>query len=375
MPGMIALQPPQDDSTLEEIPEIAKLWMPSSIPLAQQSSLCMPGLADRELRLRYGQADDALAELRRLRRMFRGMLDQHKKHVAGTSQRMVTRAKAVFDGFRVRIQCTADRYRDARYAVQQLDPNEEKLPWKAWFLVLRKEDVRGPGREDETESQGRYQPSWIWLVPPSPIPPFILGVDPSDTPSSTPTLPLPETPMSADEVQDCMRVEWTKQMARARRYEEEVILLVDEMRRTLTFLLKKAEWWKAQANRRHEDSDITSPCTPLLTDAVRRGLQAYAQRQAAIREALVRRFASQWINYLNTKDLGADWVSEFDCYVTAHAPSTSAIPTRDEDIYEGTHTDKADYNNNVGGDYSEDLDIVATNDVLLQALEDSLAHG
>lgn len=71
----------------------------------------MPGLADKELQIHYGQADNTLFELCHLRCMFQGMVNQQKKHVLGmSSQWMAIKTKAIFDRFQGQIFHTADRY-------------------------------------------------------------------------------------------------------------------------------------------------------------------------------------------------------------------------------------------------------------------------
>jgi hypothetical protein len=68
-----------------------------------------------------------------------------------------------------------------------------------------------------------------------------------------------------------LRVEWAKAKARAARWEEEVILLDEEMRRILEFCDWKARWWRDQRSLR----------TPDTTDSIlSEGLQAFAEQQA-----------------------------------------------------------------------------------------------
>jgi hypothetical protein len=53
----------------------------------------------------------------------------------------------------------AERYRAARKALSVLDPAGD---WLHRLLPLHNEDVRGPGRGEDKESEGRRQLSWIW---------------------------------------------------------------------------------------------------------------------------------------------------------------------------------------------------------------------
>jgi hypothetical protein len=55
----------------------------------------------------------------------------------------------------------ADRYRAARKALSILDPSGD---WQRRLLPLRPEDIRGPTRLDDDESEGRRELTWIWVT-------------------------------------------------------------------------------------------------------------------------------------------------------------------------------------------------------------------
>jgi hypothetical protein len=78
-------------------------------------------------------------------------------------------------------------------------------------------------------------------------------------------------------------VEWAKSQARADRWNEEVVLLDEEMRQMIEYCGWKASWWKQQASQRGDVS-------PELAE----GLLAFAEEQAAIEDSIAVRFASQW---------------------------------------------------------------------------------
>lgn len=81
-----------------------------------------------------------------------------------------------------------------------------------------------------------------------------------------------------------LRVEWAKSLARAERWEEEVLLLREEMRRTLVFLNYQGQWWRKQGSLRTDCDDVLSS-----------GLRGYAEKQAMIRSRLANDFASMWL--------------------------------------------------------------------------------
>ena len=71
------------------------------------------------------------------------------------------------------------------------------------------------------------------------------------------------------------------------RWSEEVELLEEEMQRVLRFLRWHATWWKKQVHHRACEKSADTE-----------GLQAYALRQADLRESLRERFMLLWLPYL-----------------------------------------------------------------------------
>ena len=97
------------------------------------------------------------------------------------------------------------------------------------MLRLKKlddKDIRGPGKEADDPSHGRFEPSWIWMVPRVPS--------------------APDMDDSEENFDDSMRVEWAKTKAWCTRWEEEVVLIEEEMRRVIVFL----EWRPIIADKR-----------------------------------------------------------------------------------------------------------------------------
>lgn len=293
MPGVQPLL--EDDENSGEL----KLWLPSELSQSDRAAWCLEGISELEFRFRYAQADDSLAETRRLRRLVQGLLDQKAKHPS-QSQRYSNRSQTVFATFQTRINRATKRYRHARCAMLALDPCEKVSPgWPKRFQVLEDADVRGPGRSPE-ESEGKYQPSWIWLVAMQ----TNHGTDPSPDEPGPSTATDPSTHLDNPEVADAMRVHWAKCQARADRYEEEVQLTVEEMGRTLQyFKWKQAQWLSLQSNR--------AKSTPPPPIEVQRGLRAYARRQAHVYKTLTISFANRWRKFLVQHDLGSGWLCDY----------------------------------------------------------------
>lgn len=158
-------------------------------------------------------------------------------------------------------------------------PEEEFGPWKETLLELQNSDIRGPGRED-SESTSRFVQSWIWTT--------AIQVSTS-----------PEDP----DLQAALRVEWCKGQERAKRYEEEVELVVEEMRRTLATFEWNAREWRSFA---------ISPPTGALADAATvAGIAAFANKQADIQKRMASTFVNDWYHPLERLSFNLPWLKQY----------------------------------------------------------------
>ena len=308
MPGASHSLDDIDPGSVTDAPERTKLWLPSSLPAASRDGSCTSNLPLIEYRLRYAQTFDALNEIRRLRRLYRGLVLQAQKHPSPT-QRTMTRSRGVFEGLNGRISRVASRYRDACTALLRLHPNGI---WKQYFRELKREDTLGPFEQD-TEPQGvKFVPSWIWTLRAPPTPPGFPtspnGSHPPDTLTAD-SAPLPIASnllddVGEEEIEEYVRVDWAKAQERAKRFAEEITLTVEDMRRTLAFFTWRAEEWVRLAELRAK-----APNKP--TDEVVQGLRAYAYQQSNMYRALIKSFASTWHDCLHPKGLGGSWLPEY----------------------------------------------------------------
>ena len=273
MPGVLNtdtadLEPPQRVKA-----ESVKLWLPSQLG-EDRDVVCLGGVVNGEVELRFAQLEDSLNDLRRARRTRRGLITFHKVQLAGQGQKTQTKSQAAMQTIQDRINRCVRRYRVAREALLRLNPPGN---WSDLYLPLTDDENRGPGKEPEevVGSDGRYAPSWIWR-------------------SVT-------TAISPDEVNEDMRVEWAQCMARADRWEEEVTLLQEEMRRVVHFLEWRSDNWLAQVNSR---VDTVAP-------VVQAGLAAYANKQGAVFRNLAVRFCQHWLSALTSLSLPHAWAADF----------------------------------------------------------------
>jgi hypothetical protein len=113
-----------------------------------------------------------------------------------------------------------------------------------------------------------------------------------------------------------VRVEWARSDARADRWEEDIIFIMEEMRRILRFSDWKAEWWVEQGGARSN-----------ISDELREGLTAYAAKQESILRILAMTFADEWYPELARSGLvPSDWPVR---YLESHSTST---PTPHEPV-------------------------------------------
>ncbi|KAF9792302.1 hypothetical protein BJ322DRAFT_1016123 [Thelephora terrestris] len=261
MPGLSHLLDESDnDSRLDTRPELFKLRLPSQ--------------------LSPHNSDDALAEIRRLRRLFQGLSDQSKKHIANT-QHTVTRARGTFEWYKACISRFATLYRQARRVLITLDPTGEVTKWTSRLLELDDTDIRGPGREEDERSEGHLKPSWIWQVP-KPSPPL-------NIPHANTNADINANANNSDEDLSC----------RATSGEEVAVSI-------------RAHWARCQARAEHHEEEVqdargisAAPPDP----QIQHGLRAYTNRQALVYSSPVNTCVDHWRTFLTQHSLGLEWLN------------------------------------------------------------------
>ena len=274
MPGALDTETPDPEPSKRLKAESVNLWLPSQLDTKDRDAICAGSVVNSEVELRLAQLEDSLNDLRRARRTRRGLILFHKVQLAGQGQKTQTKSQAAMRTIQERIDRCVRRYRVARNALLRLNPAGD---WGELYLPLTDDDNRGPGKELEETSgaDGQYSPSWIWR--------------------ST------STTISPDEVNEDMRVEWAQCRARAERWEEEVTLLQEEMRRVVCFLEWRSSDWLAKVDSR---VDIVAP-------VVHAGLSAYAKKQGAIFHNLAVQYCQRWRSTLVSLSLPHDWATKF----------------------------------------------------------------
>ena len=289
-----------------------------------------PGLVEKERKLRLAQADDALAEIRRQRRIVTGLVIFKKLNVSGSGQKKNTRMHTLFKRFSNKTERVAEHYRAAQTALEVLDPEGT---WQTRLQVLRPEDIWGLGWEDIGKHDSRREMTekqreqlWIWLVP---------RVETAQDVGAM------EEHLDAN-----LRVEWAKSRARAARWTEEVELLCEEMRRTLVFLEWRAEWWRKRAHHR-----VDAPAH------LRHGIEAYALRQAALQQRIANCHAKHWLPVLKSKGIIPCWGLRYAAVCTP-AHSVSHATSVNENVDEGDNQEVEDSDDEEGQSTCDEDELV-----------------
>ncbi|KAL1711275.1 hypothetical protein EV715DRAFT_268679, partial [Schizophyllum commune] len=283
MPGAILkVRAEEDVRPADAIPpnaEDVKLWIPSDFTQQEREEGCVEGLDAIEVR----------------EKMYAKHYLINERNASVVGQRDSTRARKVIERVDDHITQHRDKYRRARAALHRLDspsayPDFREL--KDSDLTMdddREADGSSTNRLATAGSRGakviatsrktdgadtrhgrevaavrradsrRNLTSWIWTC---------LGGPVQDEEA---------------QVHDAVRIEWAKARARSERWQEEVMLLEEEMQRVLRYLAWSGQEWAQRAET-----------TPTRDAYMRAGLQAYALRQRAIVDAVARSFRERW---------------------------------------------------------------------------------
>ncbi|KAJ6538601.1 hypothetical protein B0H10DRAFT_1856886, partial [Mycena sp. CBHHK59/15] len=240
-----------------------QLWLPSAMMARHQASdleWCTREAIEFEYRLRVGQANEALHDIRRQLLVRTNAYKYKDRHARGV--RANTRSGDKIDALNDRIRRSAEQYRAARRGLVVLGQTLEMDKWERTLKPLKEEDVRGMPRAMQAKKRRvkDKELSWIWVVQGKDLE---AGMAPA--------------------MNEALRIEWAKARARWMRWAEEVDLLEEEMRRIKQFLTWRAGWWQTQIDRRG-----------LPDGPQREGETAYALRQASFQAALCTDFADKW---------------------------------------------------------------------------------
>lgn len=145
-----------NDDNVMSSPEHIPLHLPSSLPSENRASICVPGLAELEDRLRFAQACEALTDLRC--QLTKRTYASRYRTANISSQTYFTRFRELQDQTDSKIKAACSRYRIARLGLLHLRGKGE---WEQRLQELRPEDIRGLSEKalviEEKEQRKRTQ--------------------------------------------------------------------------------------------------------------------------------------------------------------------------------------------------------------------------
>ncbi|KAH7867636.1 uncharacterized protein C8R40DRAFT_1064372, partial [Lentinula edodes] len=180
------------------------LLLPSQV--FRLGSSCDLVLLDFEWRLRYAAAHDALEQMRKHLLEHNWSIDWKRQY--GHGVRDGTRSANNVSKLTDKVEACAARYRIHYAVLSTLAEKLGKVGWSADLRELRDSDIRAISRRNEETlrlGEGYVVTSWIWNTS---------GIDKTDDLS----------------LAECLQVSWCKARARALRWQEECVLLQEEMR-------------------------------------------------------------------------------------------------------------------------------------------------
>lgn len=235
-------------------------------------------LARYEFQFRIAQAESALKSLRGLLLYQAHMLNSKKAYTSGTTAN--TRSNSLIQDISDRISIDVEKYKKIRIRLTRLwgklklgDLTElkDEANWEHVLLELKPEDVAGvTSMEQLGLGEGDKTLTWIWTVAGT-------GHDTSEVANTA------------------LRIEFCRARARAQRWQEECLLLAEEMKRVERFFAWDANRWKKRASSFERSiNTVTDPSLPAFQKwemeqrkMINRGKVAYAWRQFSLRNALL----------------------------------------------------------------------------------------
>jgi hypothetical protein len=272
------------------------LWLPSDLPDRVRPGVATEALIKTELALLLAELHDCLVTIRKYRRALAVTRKSSRGYKqAGSVGANRTRQRVRISGIGEKIENAKLRYQHAWRSAHSLDPAGE---WALNFRWLDTKDIRGPSAADDLSDlaatkifkklrqdapdlgQGIYERSWIWSA----------------------TLNGNTDPDGA------LCVEWAKSRANALRWEEELVLVPEEMRRSLAYFEWQAASWRQRLHAR-----------PTASLDLRSALDVHARRQEDLLRQRIAVFASAWVPYLTRLGLGGSWTAQYTDLVPSSA--------------------------------------------------------
>ncbi|KAJ7712961.1 hypothetical protein DFH07DRAFT_974842 [Mycena maculata] len=256
MPGaarFIAEEAERDSDAAAPKPETIKLWMPHQLAEDVRESACVRGLARIEARLHASQCVNALVTMRGRLHAKRHFLTFCNEHVMG--QKGKTKAHLLIEELG---NASMRAPRSTGKEDVQLDGDHGESDAAARKKLAMLGAGRGARAPRNAPGTSKRVMSWIWTA----------QGGQAD---------------GEEHLHKSVRVEWCRARARKVRWEEEVLLVREEMRRVLRYLEWQVAFWMVRVDSR-----------PDATAEVQAGVRAYALKQADLLRRIAGHFRARW---------------------------------------------------------------------------------
>ncbi|KAJ7712131.1 hypothetical protein B0H16DRAFT_1342977 [Mycena metata] len=242
-------------------PEAMRLFMPSDLATKElREKACAVGLDGVEARLRDGEAEEALDSLRDGLRTRTATTRFKVRNWSG--QRALTRGQGILRLINLKIHGAKLRYRYARQALRKLKGHGA---WEERLRVIEEGGIALAG--DVVSGETHRSLSWIWYAV------------------------VKKGGNESQKLEEALRVEWCKAYSRSRRWREELVLVEEEMRRTIAYGVTAEQRWLARANARTVMLGTSVP----MSAEVAEGVRAYALEQADRERRTCEKVREDWV--------------------------------------------------------------------------------
>ncbi|KAJ7021079.1 hypothetical protein C8F04DRAFT_1274148 [Mycena alexandri] len=246
---------------------------------------CVKGLDGVEARLRDGEAWEALDGLRDGLRTRTATTRFKVRNWSG--QQALTRGQGILRLVNLKIHGAKLQYRYTRQALLKLKGHGE---WERRLQILTEDDVRALNERsltDEEKSQRELLRAAGEVVEEGGI--AVAGDLVSGETHRTLSWIWYAVQINGTEdekLHEALRVEWCKAYSRSRRWREELVLVEEEMRRTIDYGMWAERRWTARASARTVMLGTSVPITPEVAEGVRAYALEHADRERRTCEKL-----------------------------------------------------------------------------------------
>ncbi|KAJ7119307.1 hypothetical protein C8R43DRAFT_1090958 [Mycena crocata] len=270
MPDVVTFLTPGQREVFEDDsrePEVQKLCLPSEVPEGNRVQACERGLPAIEEEMREGELTESLEDLRQSLRL-----------------RTMTNRFRILRQISIRIHKAKLRYRYARNAMVRLRGHGG---WEKEFKVLQDEDVRGINErtvgEEEQAARERLRELGA-IVDGGLMAAGVVAAGESKHQMSSIWYTTKLKENGEKDLVQALRVEWCKAYSLSKRWHEDIVLVDEEMRRTIEYGAWSACEWEIRATAR------TVRMSPELAE----GLQAYAMEHVERERETCMRLSGKW---------------------------------------------------------------------------------